>query len=194
MTSFPRPSGPSGPGSGGDASTADRVSPADRLVLRKSLAAFATGVTVVTVGGDAPHGMTANSFTSVSFDPPLILVCVRREAAMHRLLGTTGQFGVSVLVDHQEAVARYFANRWRHLGSAEFDHVEWSPGPLTEVPLINGALAAFECELWRSYDGGDHTIFVGRLLSLHRRSDSDALLFFDGRFRRLAPEHSEVRA
>jgi flavin reductase (DIM6/NTAB) family NADH-FMN oxidoreductase RutF len=159
----------------------------DTALLRRSFGAFATGVTVVTVGGASPHGMTANSFTSVSLDPPLVLVCIGRDANMHRSLGAAEAFGVSVLAAGQERVARHFANRRRALGAAQFDSVDWSPGPLTGVPLIEGAIAGFECELWRAYDGGDHTIFTGRLLSMQRGVDGNALLFFNGRFRRLSP-------
>lgn len=173
---------------------------ADRKELRKAFGAFATGVTVVTVGGDNPHGMTANSFTSVSLDPPLILVCVRRDAVMHDILDRVGHFGVSVLAGGQEATARHFANRMRDLGAAEFDAVDWLPGPRTGVPLLSGALVGFECEVWRSYDGGDHTIFLGRLLSMERQAagdddddgDGDVLVFFDGRFCLLDPDRSEV--
>ncbi len=167
---------------------------ADPKVLRRAFGAFATGVIVVTTGGDTPHGMTANSFTSVSLDPPLVLVCIDRSAIMHESLGATGCFGVSVLAAHQEPVARHFANRWRALGAAQFDAVGWLPGRLTGAPLIDGALARFECELWRSYDGGDHTIFIGRLLSLDRHADGEALLFFHGQFRQFNPERSEVTA
>ncbi|GAA4195419.1 flavin reductase family protein [Microbispora amethystogenes] len=167
---------------------------ADGRGLREALGAFATGVTVVTVGGPHPHGMTANSFTSVSLDPPLVLVCVRRDAVMHERLAGARFFGVSVLAAHQEDLARHFANHWRSLGGAPFDAAECLPGPRTQVPLISGALARFECALWRSYDGGDHTIFLGNVLSLDGTGDRDALLFLGGRFRRLMPEHSEVTA
>jgi flavin reductase (DIM6/NTAB) family NADH-FMN oxidoreductase RutF len=155
----------------------------DPAVLRRAFGAFATGVTVLTVGGGTPHGMTANSFTAVSLDPPLVLVCVEREAVMHRALLGAGAFGVSILASDQERVARYFADRRRPLGDEQFHAVDWRPGRLTGVPLIAGALAHFECELWRTYDGGDHTIFLGTLLSLERRSEADALLFLYGRFR-----------
>lgn len=164
----------------------------DEKWLRRAFGAFATGITVVTVGGCSPHGMTANSFASVSLDPPLLLVCVDRSAVMHSSLTTTGRFGVSVLAAEQEEVARHFANRCRPLGAAQFDAVDWVPGPRTGAPLIQGALAWFECALWRAYDGGDHTIFVGSLLSVDRRQEQDAVLFFHGRFRRLNPEPSEV--
>lgn len=166
----------------------------DAKVLRRSFGAFATGVTVVTVGGAVPHGMTANSFTAVSLDPPLVLVCVERSAVMHTSLARSHRFAVSVLAADQEPVARYFADRSRPQGSAQFDRVDWLPGPLTGAPLVVGALAHFECEVWRRYSGGDHTIFVGLLLSHELRAEEDALLFCRGRFSRLQPQSSEVTA
>lgn len=159
-----------------------------REVLRQVFGAFATGVTVVTTGGAAPHGMTANSFASVSLDPPLVLVCIDREAVMHRALGTAGAFGVSILAARQEGVARHFADRHRPLGMTQFDDVRWAPGPHTGAPMIDGAIAHVECEVWRTHDGGDHTIFIGRVLSLDGRADPDALLFVQGRFRRPTAE------
>jgi flavin reductase len=165
---------------------------ADHKQLRRTFGAFATGVTVVTVGGNAPHAMTANSFSSVSLDPPLVLVCVDRDAVMHQSM-ETGLFAVSVLASHQESVAKHFANRWRPLGAAQFDGIDCRTGWHTGAPLIAGALAHFECEVWSSCDGGDHTIFVGRLLSMELPVDTDPLLFYRGRFRRLEPERSEVK-
>jgi flavin reductase (DIM6/NTAB) family NADH-FMN oxidoreductase RutF len=166
----------------------------DSALLRRVFATFATGVTVLTVGGEVPHGMTANSFTSVSLDPPLVLVCIGRDAIMHRSLRSARSFAVSVLGSQQEAVARHFANRRRELGKAQFDQVDWRPGPLTGAPLIKDALAHFECAVWRAYDGGDHTIFVGKLLAMRQQQGDDALLFFSGRFRQLHPGLSRVTA
>ncbi|MEU9829812.1 flavin reductase family protein [Micromonospora chersina] len=166
----------------------------DAALLRRAFAAFATGVTVVTVGGPNPHGMTANSFTSVSLDPPLLLVCVDREAVMHTSLMATRHFAVSVLAAHQEDVARHFANRRRPLGAAQFEPVDWQPGPASGAPLISDALATFECEHWRTYDGGDHSIVVGRLLAANRRHERDPVLFMHGRFRRMHPLPTEVGA
>jgi flavin reductase (DIM6/NTAB) family NADH-FMN oxidoreductase RutF len=163
---------------------------ADSKLLRRALGAFATGVTVVTVGGVSPHGMTANSFTAVSLDPPLVLICVERDAIMHDSLMRSGRFGVSVLASHQETVARYFADRKRPLGSEQFDVVDWLPGEFSGAPLITGAAAQFECELWRTYDGGDHTIVLGLLLSLDRHPDEDVLIFLYGRFHQLARARS----
>ncbi len=160
--------------------------PDDERALRAAFGCFATGVTVVTVGGPTPHGMTANSFTAVSLDPPLVLVCVGRSAIMHGCLSAAAAFGVSVLAGDQEPVARWFADPRRPLGAAQFDAVDWTPGPRTGVPLIDGALTTFECAPWRSYDAGDHTIFLGRLVALDRRPDDDGLLFHRGRFDRAA--------
>lgn len=157
----------------------------DNDLLRRVFGAFATGVTVVTVGGDTPHGMTANSFTTVSLDPPLVLVCVGRTALMHEALGRVGRFGISVLASHQETVARYYADRRRPFGREQFEFAAWRPGERSGAPLLEGAAAHLECATWRTYDGGDHTIFVGRLLSLHRFCDDDALLFHSGQFRRI---------
>lgn len=173
--------------------TTDRTT-VDTSLLRRAFGAFATGVTVVTVGGESPHGMTANSFTSVSLDPPLVLVCVGRNAVMHEALTTNGAFAVSVLGAHQEAVAKHFADRRRPLGRAQFDAVDWLAGPRTGAPLIDGAMAHFECGLWQAYDGGDHSIFIGNLLALDRAGEQEPLLFLHGRFRRLIPARKELSA
>ncbi|MFB7479071.1 flavin reductase family protein [Streptomyces anulatus] len=167
---------------------------ADAKELRRAFAEFATGVTVVTVGGSSPRGMTANSFTSVSMRPPLLLVCVHNDAVMRQALHPARHFGVSVLGAAQEAVARHFADDSRPAGLRQFDAVGWSPGATTAVPLIDGALARFECEKWRAYDGGDHTILVGAVVGWNRPptvdagstgpgTAEDALLYFRGRFR-----------
>jgi flavin reductase len=158
----------------------------ERATLRHVLGAFATGVTVVTAGGELVHGMTANSFTAVSLDPALILVCVGRDALMHDVLDRQPNFAVSILAADQAEVARYFADRRRPIGAEQFDAVSWSPGAYSGAPLIDGALAHLECELDDRHEAGDHTIYIGRLLSLWRRPDADALLFLNGQFLRTA--------
>ncbi len=166
----------------------------DARKLRTVFGTFATGVTVLTVGGALPRGMTANSFTSVSLEPPLVLICVDRDAKMHASLVAAGTFAVSVLSAHQEPIARHFASSSRAPGMAQFEAVSWVAGARTGAPLISDALAWFECALWRTYVGGDHTIFVGRLLShQHAGPDADvreALVFHSGRFRQLRREAS----
>nr|WP_239575038.1 flavin reductase family protein [Actinokineospora baliensis] len=143
---------------------------------------FATGVTVLTAGGDDGHGMTANAFTSVSLDPPLVLCCVTKTARMHDAIVGAGRFAVSVLAADQREIATYFADRRRPAGMAQFDAVDWVPGPHTGAPLLSGALAWLECELTESHDGGDHTVFLGRVLDLRCGQAGQALVFFGGGF------------
>lgn len=165
-----------------------------QAALRSVMSQFATGVTVLTAGSGAScHGMTANAFTSVSLDPPMVLCCVSRAARMHELIMSANSFAVSILGAEQKAIARYFADWQRPSGRAQFDAVRWEPGQRTGAPLLTGALAWVECELVRAYDGGDHSIFLGDVLQAKRNQDvapspgegSDALLFFAGDFHRL---------
>lgn len=156
----------------------------DHRTLRGVLGMFATGITVVTSGREHPHGMTANAFSSVSLDPPLVLVCVDRGAVMHEVIRANGSFAVSVLGADQEHIARHFASRNRPRGWMQFEPVAWSAGPQTSAPLIGGALAWLECRLADVLDGGDHSIFLGSVLSLGRGSASGALLFLGGDYQR----------
>ncbi|MQS10763.1 flavin reductase family protein [Streptomyces kaniharaensis] len=149
------------------------------------MAGFATGVTVLTTGGGSVHGMTANSFSSVSLEPPMVLCCVARTAVMHQAITAVRSFAVSVLSAEQEHLARYFANRARPLGAAQFHDVDWRPGPFTGAPLLAGSLAWLECKLAEVYDGGDHSIFLGEVLSTDHAPDRRALLFYGGGFHRV---------
>lgn len=160
----------------------------DPAALRRAFGSFGTGVTVVTVGGASPRGMTANSFVSVSLTPPLVLLCVGRDAVMHGCLESAATFGVSVLGADQEKVARHFASRSRPMGAEQFRSVDVTSGRVVDAPLIAGAPAHFECRKWNAYDGGDHVIYVGEVLALAEGRETDALLFHRGRFRHLAPE------
>jgi len=154
--------------------------------LRNVLSRFATGVTVLSTGGDNAHGMTANSFTSVSLSPPLVLTCVAKTAGMHGVILATRSFGISVLGSHQEQLARYFADRRRPSGIEQFDVTDWFPGPHTGVPLLAGSVAWLECELVATYDGGDHSVFLGQVLGMSREAVGTPLLFCDGQFDQLA--------
>jgi flavin reductase (DIM6/NTAB) family NADH-FMN oxidoreductase RutF len=154
--------------------------------LRAVFGAFATGVTVVTSGRDLPHGMTANAFTSVSLDPAMVLVCVKRTAVMHKTILANGTFAVSILAAGQEGVARYFANSSRPRDEREFQSVSHRPGPHTGAPIISGSIAWVECKLAAVYDGGDHSIFLGSVLDLGEETRAEALIFHTGRFLELA--------
>jgi flavin reductase (DIM6/NTAB) family NADH-FMN oxidoreductase RutF len=161
-----------------------RQPPPDTRQLRSVLGQFTTGVTVVTAGRQTPCGMTVNAFTSVSVDPPLILVCVTRSSELYRTVLSEGCFAVSVLAAHQEHLARYFANRARPRGLAEFAGVRSSLAPGTGAPLIEGAIAWLDCAVATSYQGGDHEIFIGSVLAAAADPQDDALLFFRGGFGR----------
>jgi flavin reductase (DIM6/NTAB) family NADH-FMN oxidoreductase RutF len=153
---------------------------------RATVGLFATGVTVITA--EAPgltHGMTLNSLTSVSLDPLLVLICVERDAVMHKALEDSGGFAVSVLGGDQERLARYFADSSRPMGIEQFAEVPHRLGRVTGAPLLDDALAWLECTVERIYDGGDHSIFLARVASLERGRVREPLLYFGGAYRRL---------
>lgn len=170
--------------------TVSRIAPG-RTTLRSVLGRFVTGVTVVAAGRETPCGMTANAFTSVSLDPPLVLVCVDRSAAIYKTVLAEGSFGVSMLSARQEHVARYFADHSRPRGPEEFSRVEWSPGPSTGAPVLHGALAWLDCALVNSFEGGDHEIFIGSVQASGFGLADDALVFFCGAFHQ--PRLSKTR-
>ncbi|MFV2194645.1 flavin reductase family protein [Nocardiopsis sp. LOL_012] len=158
------------------------------------MSTFATGVTVITVGGDTPHGMTANAFCSVSLDPPLVLCCVSGTARLHKAVVSEGHFAVSVLCAEQEGTARYFADRARPEGREQFASVEWFPGPGTGAPLVADALGWLECEVTEEVVAGDHSVFVGRVLHAVTGPDRSALLFHGGAFQGLGAPRATGRA
>ena len=140
--------------------------------FRQTMAAFASGVTVVTTRWQGvAHAMTATAFCSVSLDPPLVLVCVSRQSRFHAAVTQAGGWAVSLLSAGQEGVARHFANSGRRL-QTQFDELPHTPGPVTDAPLIDGALGWLECTTYGMHDGGDHTILVGRV----ERSSRDQAL------------------
>jgi flavin reductase len=150
---------------------------------RDAVGMFTTGITVVSArAGGLGHGMTANSFTSVSLDPLLVLVCVVRDAVMHKVLDDVGRFGVSVLGAGQEDLARYFSDPTRPMGMAQFLPLDWRPGPVTGAPLLDGALAWLECDVEAACPGGDHTVFLGRVLGVELGEAGGPLLYFGGEY------------
>lgn len=154
------------------------TSAVDAATMRRTMGRFATGVAVITTlsPGGHPHGMTVNSLTSVSLDPPMILVCFTRSARTLRAVTGSGRFAASVLAARQEAIARRFA-------SPGEDH--FAGLPLTfgdhQVPVVPDALAHIECAVERHFRAGDHTIVLG---AVQRTCDRDGgpLVFADGRF------------
>ena len=154
--------------------------------FRSALGAFATGVTVVTTSGeDHYYGMTANAFSSLSLDPPMILVCVKSGGEGHELIEQNGVFAVNVLSSSQEPISNYFASRERPRGLDAFKEIAHQIGS-TGCPIIDGSLAHLDCRLDRSFEAGDHVIFVGEVLSLGVLEGSQPLLFHGGGYRLLA--------
>ena len=153
----------------------------DARHLRRSLGQFVTGVTVVTYSlGGAPRGVTVNSFTSVSVDPPLILVSIARKARSAR--GLSGSpLVVNVLAADQLDLARHFAGQRR-----DGLEIPWSQHH--SLPRLRGAVAWIECQPYAEVEAGDHILFVGRVSS-HRTLSKEPLLFQTGGFR-LVGDHA----
>lgn len=149
---------------------------------------FTTGVTVVsTVLDGIRYGLTVNSFTSVSLDPLLALFCCEIDCSFHGPVLATGRWGVSVLSERQAEQATWFATR----GAPGVDQFERftgvRSGPALGVPLLDGALATFECRTWATHGGGDHTVVIGQVVDATTPEPGDPLLYFGGAYRGIAP-------
>ena len=153
--------------------------------FRQTLGAFATGVTVITTRGEAhDYGMTATAFSSVSLDPPLVLVCVKAGAEGAELIPRNGVFAVNILGAQQEPISNYFASRDRPRGRdafAEIPHREVGTG----APVIEGVAAFVDCMLVASHEEGDHLIFIGEVAALGVYPEVEPLLFHGSGYRRL---------
>ena len=154
----------------------------DPRTLRDALGCFATGVTIVTcVDGDArPIGLTANSFTSLSLDPPLLLVCVAKRSGCAAALGDATEFAVNVLQTGQQPASITFSSK----GEDRFGSTDWTLGE-HGVPILLDSLSVFECRRHAIHDGGDHFILVGEVVKATFEPGLDPLLYFRGSYRRL---------
>lgn len=159
----------------------------DPAAFKSVLGRFPTGLTVVaTTDGDVLHGMTANAVTSLSLEPPLVLVCVDRAAGLHDLVLATERFAVTVLSAEQGSAATWFASPRRPHGRDQFEGVAWQPAPATGCPVLERGLAYVDCRLAAAHPGGDHTIVVGEALALGHLAGDEPLLWYEGAYRRLA--------
>lgn len=154
----------------------------DGAVFRKLMGRFATGVTVITARAADGHlqGMTANSLTSVSLSPPLVLLCIDHRASMYRTLTEGRHFSVNILEVSQEALSRRFAGDHED----RFDGVGYRESPRGLV-LLDGALAHLECEREALHEAGDHTIVVARVLA-GDATEGRPLCYFRGGYAALA--------
>lgn len=157
----------------------------DSRKLRNALGQFPTGVVIVTAAtaGGERIGMTMSSFNSVSLEPPLVLFSVHRKALTFVHWQEMQHYAINILAEDQEELS----NRFAKAKTDKWEGIEPIAGE-TGAPILPGALAAFECEAFSRYDGGDHEIFVGRVLHLHEgRIGAPPLVFFGGMYRQLAP-------
>jgi len=163
------------------------ISSLDPVAFRRVTGTFATGVTVITVERDpgVVHGMTANSFTSVSLDPLLVLVCVDHDARLLSFLKSQRRFGVSILRAGQQTLSEHFAkcDQTPEADAQIGIRYRWTS---TGIPLLEGALAELACNVVGEHPAGDHTIFIGEVETMECH-DGEPLLFHRGQYRRLAP-------
>ena len=151
--------------------------------LRDALGCFGTGVTVVTTMGEdgEPVGLTANSFTSVSLDPPLILFALANQSGSLAAFQKAGRFAVNVLHIGQQPVSNRFAKG----GPSRFGGMDWEIRAEGGSPILAGSLASFDCDTYAVHDGGDHMIFIGKVHHAWFEPRRDPLFYFRGKYRRL---------
>jgi len=153
--------------------------------FRQVLSEFCSGIVVVTGWARShPVGLTCQSFSSLSLDPPLVMFAAARTSRSWPRIRRAGRFAVNILGDDQEEISRTFALS----GVDKFAGVQWRPG-VTGAPLLAGALAHLECALASVYDGGDHQIAVGRVVGLREYGpEGHPLLFYRGEYHSLRKE------
>lgn len=155
----------------------------DSKEFRRAAGKFLTGVTVATsrAADGTPHGLTVNSFTTVSLAPPLILFCIDNRTRSINHFVKTGFFAINVLSESQRALSARFADPT----ADRFTGLDWHEGK-TGSPLFAGCLATIECKLAQTVEAGDHLILVGEVLHL-THTDGDPLAYFSGSYRGIAP-------
>jgi flavin reductase (DIM6/NTAB) family NADH-FMN oxidoreductase RutF len=150
-------------------------------LYRRTCALFATGITVITTVDEKghPHGMTVNSFSSVSLEPPLVLICVDLKNALLGHFMTSAWFAVNVLAEDQEDVSRRFSSASEN----RFHGIDWEPGE-AGVPLLHGVLARMQCALTKTFEAGDHAVLVGEVRHAWH-GDGEPLLYFKSTYRKM---------
>lgn len=162
-------------------------SPIDPQQFRSVLGSFASGVAIVTASDDGtPVGMTAQSFMSLSLDPPLVMFCPTRTSTSWPRIERAEHFAANILAEGQDWLGLQFAKS----GADKFAGVEWTPGP-SGAPLLDGVLAHIDCKIEAVHEGGDHLIVVGRVLHLAAEADLKPLVFFRSAFESLAVRPAE---
>jgi flavin reductase (DIM6/NTAB) family NADH-FMN oxidoreductase RutF len=162
--------------------------PIDRQQFKSVLRRWASGVTIVTTrAGEEIAGMTASSFTSVSLDPPLVLVCADKASNTLPVIAAAGVFAVNVLAECQHELSARFALAGNE--ALRFEGLPVRSGP-TGSPWLPGALAVLDCRIVATHEAGDHVIFVGAVEAIETDDEQAPLVYYDGGYRRLAPPRS----
>ena len=150
---------------------------ADQQEFRDVIGRFASGVTIITTSVDgAPFGTTASAVSSLSLEPPMVLICIEKTTVSHYAFEESGVFVVNILRDSQASASQRFADP----SVDKFEDVEFEPG-IDGVPVLKDALASLECRLTFSYHGGDHSIFVAQVENVIVR-EGDPLIYFRGEY------------
>ncbi len=168
----------------------------DSSSLRRAMGRFATGIAVVTTESEAGvHGMTANSVTTVSFDPLLVLVCVSKNSNMNKAIRQADSFAINLLTAQQEQVSHHFAQKNPDLQHLPFGiHLEEFAG----TPALSEVLATISCEIYQVIEAGDHDMVLGLVKAVrYEESDAEPLVYFRGKYRQLettaAPQAEKLR-
>jgi flavin reductase (DIM6/NTAB) family NADH-FMN oxidoreductase RutF len=148
--------------------------------LKQAMRAYPQGVTVVTTMSEqGPVGLTVSSFTSVSLEPPLVLISIAKSSGLYALLSHARTYAVNFLADDQKSVSDRFAGRTRE--KHRFDGIRFTKGT-TGSPVIAGSRAVLECRAWRTFEGGDHSILVGEVVVARTLNSKKPLVYYSQQY------------
>ena len=171
--------------------TGERLATTSDVDLRAVARHFPRGVTIVSaVDHGVVRAMTADSFTTVSLDPLLVLVVVNRGGQMHDVLTAADGFGLSILGAHQEQLAGLFADSGRSSGWAQFATVPWWPAPTSGAPLLHESPGWLDCRIYDVLPGGDHALVLGEVMHAFLGMHRAPLVRYDGAYRRIHDAHA----
>ena len=155
--------------------------PLDTRKFRDVMGTFTTGVTIITtMDNKTPHGITANSFTSVSLSPPMVMFCLGKSSANFEAFMASDCFAVNILSSQQDALSTRFAT----FEGDRFDGLNWSAWD-TGAPILENVIAAIDCRLEATHDAGDHVIILGLVVRAEVKNNAPRLLYFKGGYERL---------
>ena len=151
----------------------------DPRLFRQTVGQFVTGVTVIAMEVEGHiRALTANSFTSLSLNPPLVLFCLGKDTKAGQCIRNVSGFAVSILGRDQQELSSYFAGSWKQDDPPPFRFTTWEGGP-----RLDGCIAALGCTIHAIHEGGDHWIVVGQVVATYRADDTgDPLVFFGGKY------------